>query len=98
MGSSEIRVTVTLNSAQFTSALQAVQSSITRLSNSSTQQTSSIGKSFSNMGSTIQNAGLRATVAGTAVINAFKPVASILSTGIKSVVSFDTAMRGVAKT
>ena len=98
MASSEIRATLTLDCSGFTSALQAATANINKMTGQGTQQTKSLGTSFVNAGKQIQNVGVRATMAGGAIMTAFKPVASILTGGVKAAIDYEDAFAGVRKT
>ena len=98
MASSEIRATLVLDASGFTQALSAATRSINSMCNQGASQNKGLGTSFVNVGKQIQNVGLRATMAGTTIMNAFKPVAGILTGGIKAAIDYEDAFAGVRKT
>ena len=98
MASSEIRATLTLDCSQFNSAIKEAQTHLKNMTTNTKGQTTNMGNNFVNVGKQIQNVGVRATMAGNAVMKAFKPVAGILTGGIKAAIDYEDAFAGVRKT
>ena len=105
MGSSEIRVRVTLDASQFNSALSSVQSNINSFSSNASQRFNSVGstlttvgKGLQSLGGSMSNAGSSLISTGRNIIAAFAPVTGIMVGAMKAGINFEDAFAGVKKT